>query len=113
MMLPPIAGARFCARIRAMMSVGPAGAHGRRFLIGRSGYPAARALCTPNCEAAAAPIARPAPRRMSRREGRMDFLWRIVLFSPGAALLISLQSAALLQSAVLFEPFVGAYHFSY
>src|SRR5580700_3830245 len=83
MMLPPIAGARFCARIRAMMSVGPAGANGTMILIGRSGYPAALALRAPNCEAAAAPIARPAPRRIARREGRVGFLLGIVLFSPG------------------------------
>ena len=37
LILPLIAAPRFCARILAMMSVGPAGANGTTILMGRSG----------------------------------------------------------------------------
>src|ERR1700738_3344909 len=68
-MAPP----RWSPRMRAMMSVGPAGANGTMILTVRSGYPAASARVGPRLELAAAPIARLATRRTSRRDGCADF----------------------------------------
>src|SRR5271169_1221112 len=74
MKLPPSAVPRLCARMRAMMSVGPAAANGTMILTGRSGYAAAFAGATPKvgigADVAAAPAARLAAFKIWRREGR-------------------------------------------
>src|SRR5438105_7842398 len=72
--VPPRASPRWVARMRAMMSVGPAGANGTMILIGCSGYPAAFAGRGARLEAATAEISVPPARRSSRRDRRLDSL---------------------------------------